>query len=114
VPESVTVELDIFSGRPNPRWRLSQEDADLLMATVADLPEATPVLPVGHLGYRGLAVELDGTRLLVQQGTVLITRGDTTTYRADPDRAVERWLLDTGRPALDPEIVALVDRELPG
>ncbi|GAB3196619.1 hypothetical protein GCM10027062_06350 [Nocardioides hungaricus] len=49
------VELDVFSGRPNPRWLLTPTEAAEFTQRVLD--GATPAVPVdvseGNLGYRG-------------------------------------------------------------
>lgn len=116
MPESAEVELDIFSGRPNPMWRLSDADATKLLRELADLPEAPPTAIANNLGYRGFVVRLrhDGgeTRLVIQNGTVQRVRDDSTTYYHDPDRGLERWLLNSGRPFLDDSIAAVVEREM--
>ncbi|GGX74777.1 hypothetical protein [Streptomyces hiroshimensis] len=89
------VELDLFSGRPNPRWRLDPGDAEEFCALTAGLPPAGPVarpqpqLPSPGLGYRGFTVT-DADRVIhVFAGRV--TEG--TTSRTDRDRSLERWLL---------------------
>jgi len=58
-----TVELDIFSGRPNPRWNLSKADSKELIERV--LSDPSLLLPLnaetGGLGYRGFIIsEQDG------------------------------------------------------
>src|SRR5437660_10024912 len=55
----VEVMLNIFSGRPNPRWRLSDEQVNDLQARLRALPEAAPVVPPG-LGYRGFIITNPG------------------------------------------------------
>lgn len=51
---TLIVELDVFSGRPNPRWQLSRAEAIDVEEALHDLPrtEASPNEP--GLGYRGL------------------------------------------------------------
>jgi hypothetical protein len=100
------VELDVFSGRPNPMWELSAADTAALLDVIAALPPTSPLdLPM-PLGYRGFLVSLtapeSGTEMVIHafQGTVE-SRGDGTTYYADPGRQVERWLLATSRPHLE-------------
>jgi len=59
----ITVELDIFSGNPNPRWTLSDKEAnDLLDRVMADRSLASPPKHVGGLGYRGFIVRADDPR----------------------------------------------------
>jgi hypothetical protein len=112
----VDVELDIYSGRPNPSWALSPQDADSFDSKLAALPSAQPSTLADPLGYRGFIVRArhgdDETRTAVQQGHVQSTRGQTTTFRGDPGRALERWLLDTGRATLPPDVVQAVENAL--
>jgi hypothetical protein len=59
----ITVELDIFSGNPNPRWALSDREAnDLLDRVMADRSLASPPQKVGSLGYRGFVIHVDDPR----------------------------------------------------
>lgn len=67
---AVRVELDVFSGRPNPFWEMKSPDAEKLidayldtsMATVA--PEAAPA----RLGYRGFVIALSGHHARLARG----------------------------------------------
>jgi hypothetical protein len=92
----VEVELDLFEGRPNPRWLLGRAAAEKLLTLLPQVPVAGPAVP---LGYRGFIVR-------IQQGherrVVLVHR----------DVALERWLLDSGRFCLPPPMVVLVERLL--
>lgn len=109
--QSVRVELDVFSGRPNPTWSLSPEQADELMHRLHDLPSANPAaenLP-GGLGYRGLVifgVDGPGTPLRIVSGIVISDR----KYRLDPGRSLEQWLLVTGRGHVEPQLLSEVSR----
>lgn len=54
------IELDIFSGRPNPLWRANASDAEFLARRLAELPPvgkwgAAKPSPDG-LGYRGFVI----------------------------------------------------------
>ncbi|WP_147441883.1 hypothetical protein [Corallococcus exercitus] len=59
----VTVELDIFSGRPNPRWALTEREARQLTERIRADPSL--LLPLdadtGGLGYRGFIVRAEDT-----------------------------------------------------
>lgn len=86
------VELDIFSGRANPRWRLDHiVESELLrlhgqlVATAREAPE-----PPG-LGYRGFLYRLAACDWRAYRGFVL-TR---TQNLLDPDSAIERLILQT-------------------
>jgi hypothetical protein len=93
----IEVELDVFSGRPNPRWTLdplsSVELSRLLSGRSGD---AAPE----RLGYRGFLVHL--------------TDDDSDTVRVYGEPALERWLLETGRAHLAPELAAHVLAQLVG
>jgi len=58
----IVVQLDVFSGRPNPRWRLSsREIRDLVERVTADRSVLLPRNAVtGGLGYRGFIIEHTG------------------------------------------------------
>ncbi|MDX6448354.1 MAG: hypothetical protein QOG29_1140 [Gaiellaceae bacterium] len=86
----MVVELDVFSGRPNPRWELDEPTANPLRRLLSQLTVAgvTPPEPPG-LGYRGFVVADDGRELRAYNGYV--TGSDVVL--ADPARAVERFLL---------------------
>ena len=100
---ATTVELDVYSGRPNPSWTLSRDDAARFERTVGALPPAPPGVWANPLGYRGFVVTgPDGSVVRVHAGAVQISEGGSLTDRADPDQALERWLLSTGGAAIDP------------
>ena len=117
MPSSVVVELDIFSGMPNPTWTLTELEADHLVKRLAALPRA-PARPwQGNLGYRGFVVQLtqgpDAQSARIQAGTAHISSPGTSVYAHDAHRALERWLLHTGRPHLKDEVFEAAARELP-
>src|SRR5947207_178201 len=55
----IAVQLDIFSGRPNPRWKLSRRDVQQLVDRIAADPRILVPLDadVGGLGYRRFILE---------------------------------------------------------
>ncbi|MCP3137654.1 hypothetical protein [Pyxidicoccus xibeiensis] len=59
----VTVELDIFSGRPNPKWTLSEREVRQLAERIRADPSL--LLPLdadtGGLGYRGFVLRAEDT-----------------------------------------------------
>lgn len=87
------VELDAFSGRPNPRWTLTEtEAAELrrLITGLAPAPGGGSFSPPG-LGYRGFRLEgADGETYRAYRGLVQ----SAVRLLADPDRRVERFLLE--------------------
>ena len=105
------VEIDVFSGRPNPTWSLSHTQTASLLEMVAGLPQSEAGAAPDHLGYRGMIVRLhDATarELTVHNGVVVVDG----TSRTDPERRVERWLLETGRGAVEQSTYDFVEGEL--
>jgi hypothetical protein len=116
MPVRVEVELDIYSGMPNPTWALTEAEAGSLVKQLTALPGVPATELSGNLGYRGFIVQVTqgaGTELIhVQSGTVQISRSATKVYAKDGNRGLERWLLNTGKPHLKNEIFQMVEREI--
>jgi hypothetical protein len=97
------VTVDLFSGRPNPEFDLDPHEAEHvleLLASLAAAPGRSAEPP--PLGYRGFVVETGGgTRLHVFHGLVIDSRGT----HEDPDRRLERLLLESARRHLGPDAV---------
>jgi hypothetical protein len=112
------IELDIFSGMPNPTWTLTDAEAVTFVERLAALRRAAASHLSGNLGYRGFIVQCtaraDSQLIQVQTGKVHITEGSTKAYADDEDRQLERWLLSTGRQYLKPEIYQIAERALTG
>lgn len=115
---TLAAEADLYSGRPNPVWRLNPAATRELGSMLRALqPGGTPAEAPG-LGYRGLLVReaeavLPGcAELRVYRGTVAAHCGTTTRSLADPGRAVERFLVGTGLEAADPGAYAAVRQDL--
>jgi hypothetical protein len=110
------VELDIFSGAPNPGWSLAAAEADAFMAQLAALPRVAPRPFPGQLGYRGFVVQCrQGTKawpVRVHNGLVQVSRDGADTYTGDEQRRLERWLLNTGRPYLKADLLEMAERGL--
>jgi hypothetical protein len=96
------VELDMFSGRPNPSWQLSADEATQLARRLTGLPAAAEPAEQPVLGYRGLVISTtdagdrgpDWTR--VHGGIVSI--GESRNARRYRDaNGVEQWLLESAR-----------------
>lgn len=95
------VTLSVFSGRPDPTWDLSPKQDQELRLQLAALAATTPGTFPETLGYRGISVqffESNGSPHSVQiyGGRARIASGEQVAWLADPDRALELWLLDTG------------------
>jgi hypothetical protein len=115
------VTLRIFSGRPDPTWTLSVRQMTHLSNLISTLTPLIPVPPMmeGGLGYQGFRVErLKDIEvrdpLFTFQGIVWLgPRGDASAL-IDPERRVERWLLDTGHGALSSTLYLTVESALTG
>jgi hypothetical protein len=92
-PLIVEVELDVFLGRPNPRWLLSRASAEQLLAQLPSEPIPTP-RPA--LGYRGFVVRIN-------------SGGIKRVVEVHHYAALERWLLESGRFRLGADLIALVE-----
>ena len=115
--ERVEVELDIFSGNPNPVWILSEADGVLFLKKLAMLPQASAKELHDDLGYRGFIVEVtnetEGCLVRVQNGTIQLSQNDTNVYYRDQNRHLERWLLNSGKPTLRSDLFKIVERDFP-
>ena len=113
----VEVELDIFSGNPNPVWILSKADGVLFLKKLAMLPQASAKELHDDLGYRGFIVEVtnetEGCLVRVQNGTIQLSQNDTNVYYRDQNRHLERWLLNSGKPTLRSDLFKIVERDFP-
>lgn len=113
MPSSVEVELDIFSGKPNPTWVLSDRDAAEFLDRLGSLTRMASGGIRNPLGYRGFVVDTGRGQLVrVQNGTVQITHGEDQSYFADPHRDLERWLFSTGESMVDGHLASLVEAEI--
>ena len=118
---SATIELDVFSGRPNPSWTLTPAQGVKLrqqLRAVHDLPKshkrgppAEPGLGSGlgsGLGYRGLilriAVGSTTETWRVGQGAAEF---DGQSY-PDDGRRIEIYVLDTMPPDLRSEFASVL------
>jgi hypothetical protein len=112
----IEVELDIFSGNPNPAWTLSDADSAHFLEKLAPLPAASPAEFATNLGYRGFIVRranaTESSVVRIQRGRVHVLRAGKDLYYSDPQRDLEGWLLRTGQSFLDSTIFGIVETEL--
>lgn len=112
---STSVELDVFSGQPNPTWNLSESQCAEVEQRMNQLPESTgeSFQSPPALGYRGLIVHYQN-----QQGareSVRVYRGIAQSEQLqlrDPDRKFEKWLLSTGQDLVDSNMQRYLETEL--
>ena len=111
---SVTVTLGIYSGRADPDWTLTADQAGTLEAMLAALRQETMTPPVGGLGYHGFTVQRPGGTLIAYLGSIAPPGEERRAVMTDPTRSIERYLLQTGRPHLVAAEIGEVERALAG
>lgn len=103
---AVYVVADMYSGRPNPGWSLTDSDdvsfrerLDVLAETMEGPQREAP------LGYRGLQIRLGDETIHIWRG--LVRRGERIFH--DPERNLERWLVARAGNSLEPHARAAID-----
>jgi hypothetical protein len=102
ITQPVTVELDVYSGRPNPTWTLTAQEVAELTQRLQKLATLPTVPTVDNLGYRGFLLRNPGTvpgigtEVRVYNGIIIITdQGRTSAYK--DSHALEQWLIAQAR-----------------
>lgn len=85
------VEIDVFSGRPNPTWELAPGPTAALLQKISVLSVAAKPVPPPGLGYRGFVLYADDSTIRVLQGLVTIEQDGNARVYAD-QRGLERDL----------------------
>jgi hypothetical protein len=100
--QPVTVELDVYSGRPNPTWTLTVQEVAELIRRLQKLATLPTVPSVDNLGYRGFLLRNPGTvpgigtEVRVYNGIIIIPdQGRTSAYK--DSHALEQWLIAQAR-----------------
>jgi hypothetical protein len=113
------VELDIFSGRPNPVWELSAQESREFIHRFQALPQQeNNVLMAEGLGYRGMIITrlehplAEYNEVFVSSGIVVANYNDRSKQWIDQNREFEKWLLQTGRASLDEALYEQVVQQL--
>jgi hypothetical protein len=95
------VELQVYSGRPNPTWDLSAQDVAELSRRMADLPHSRQPFVEGGLGYGGFVLQNPEnaaglpTEIKVFNGIGIPEAGGIVVYQDVHD--IEGWLLEQAR-----------------
>lgn len=114
----IQVKVDVYSGRPNPRWNLSTQQAEEFIRKIRALPkrERDGALNDG-LGYRGLKVtgsELhqEGyNEIVISNRIVALLEENRSRQFTDQNRALERWLLQTGKGKIEAKLYEYLSEE---
>ncbi len=112
------VELNVFSGRPNPHWDLTPQEGQEFLKRFRSLPKGKGSGSVRDgLGYRGLIVTagsqaIDGfDEVVISEGVVLGRQAGGVQMFTDKDRALERWLFGTGKGHVAPDLYGEISKE---
>jgi len=108
----VRVTLGIYSGRPDPSWTLTADEAAKVAAAIAALQASGEPLIQGGLGYRGFTIDEGGRRATAFLGGVVSDVGGAQKLLDDPGRTVERLLLELARQHLAAAEITEVERSL--
>jgi hypothetical protein len=115
----MNVEVDLYSGRPNPCFHLKPAEVAELMRWLATLPPSSDrAMLRERLGYRGLRIHAGATdspvvEMVVSNGLIVVRdRSGAERLLEDPHRGVERWLVEAGAASLDPGVVMVVRQDL--
>jgi photosystem II stability/assembly factor-like uncharacterized protein len=106
---TIVVTLGIYSGRPDPAWTLTVEQAAAVDGMLAALPDGTGTPPVGGLGYHGFTITRPASVVVAYQGAVASPGDGPRAMKADPARSVERCLLETSRSHVTPDEYAIAE-----
>lgn len=112
------VTLQVFSGRENPSWSLSEKQIDELMALLNDLPKAEPSDFQDGLGYRGFQVVLTENKtektqeIVAHRGQIFYKSAEAARYFTDPNRRLETFLLKSGDSYLDDGLFKSIKDEI--
>lgn len=118
---SVQVTMQVFSGRRNPSWALTEEQEHQLLGRLDELAERTLTKPsgvLGRLGYRGFSLRRvedapgGALSLLVHEG--IVDCGQFEENRVVGSRDLEKWVLDTEPGIIEDDVRRLVEAELEG
>jgi hypothetical protein len=108
---TTVITMDIFSGRSNPTWQLTDEEEKKLNDRVLSLTTMTHQRPsgvVGGLGYRGFAITRHDPAFAatgqVRVHESIVDRGADLPNLVD-NTELEGFLLDTFRGHLEPDVL---------
>lgn len=104
------VALDIFSGRPNPKWALTSTEVNTLTAMIANLTPTQPVQIPNRLGYRGFIITLPSFKtegnvtIRVYQTMVSVQSKEQSITYLDSAQEVETWLITEAENHISPSL----------
>ena len=106
------VVLGLYSGVADPTWTLTANETSDLDTALARLTRVNGTAAVGGLGYHGFSIIGPGGTLIAYDGKVASVGSDPPYDLDDPDRTIERLLLETARTHVKPQEFNEVARAL--
>jgi hypothetical protein len=108
------IQLNIFSGRPDPNWTITDTETEELISLIQNLPTTKTSQFPENLGYRGLTVKLNenGDFIKVYQGIGEYQHQGKSQFFQDNNRQLEKKLLGTGKSHLPESLYYSVLREI--
>jgi hypothetical protein len=105
------IQLDAFSGRPNPTWSLNDEEAGEFLARFKALKTSdSRRTPYDGLGYRGFKVAgfQDYDEVTVWDEIVEASHGGKRYQWLDGGRGLEKFLLKTSKSHIDEDLYRVI------
>jgi hypothetical protein len=112
---SLTITLDVFSGRPNPVWTVPEGGATELNDRIHSISTTSNLKPagvMGGLGYRGFLVRRNEESHPIQIHAGIVDPGHASPTLIADDREIEKWLLSTAGEHVAAEVRAHVEEAL--
>ncbi|XSG76943.1 hypothetical protein ACP8Y2_08025 [Herpetosiphon llansteffanensis] len=109
--------IAVFSGMPDPQWSLDSNDVAYIQYVLETAPNVAPPTEVPSSGYRGMNLDLlttdIPTQLTIFNEVITLRQAGTTRYLSDPNRELERWLLEDIRGDIAPGSYDFVKSKIP-
>ena len=115
------VTLDFFSGRPNPTWTLTKEQAIFFLNKISQIKPTTENIqsyPEKILGYRGFILDEKGDKDLplkrfeIYNGAIKVVSNNSSYILKDKDFQIENWLLQTAYNHIDNDTFNFVKEDI--
>lgn len=92
------LELDCFSGRPNPKFEIAKEDFAVLYSEIQRLETITPQPLFDGLGFRGFVLsDSFATLISVQQHIIKIAINKSAQYKKNNRAILTRLISLAGK-----------------
>lgn len=106
------LEVDIFSGLPNPQWELTTAEMqafDDLLPKLPIIKKVPPSLP--SLGFRGVIVtRKPGVSYLIYKDMMWSLEAKPSIVYQDPDQVLKTWSLATSKQHLPADLYAVLEQ----